>query len=190
MTIARADIAPRPTGSPERPAARPVSRVRHAASLAALAIALAGCGSTGAASPSATRSSATRTSAGAAFVAAASAICVNTDIQLGALATPGVATPSGDHATLVKLVAAEFPIDEAELRKLAAVRAPAGQRRAYAVALSDARDDVALLPKILVALRGSHKAALAAVTQESAAISDVAVAAMKTLNLPQCSRNL
>jgi L-aminopeptidase/D-esterase-like protein len=93
-------------------------------------MALAGCGSSGATGSSSTSSSATGRSAVAGFLAMASASCVNTDKQLGALATPGVATPSGDHATLVKLVAAEIPIDEAELRKLATVRAPAGQRRA------------------------------------------------------------
>jgi hypothetical protein len=152
-------------------------RKRVALALAGLALLLAGCGGE---------------SATAKFLARANAICMATDRQLGAL-TPGKAeggTPAALLARQASLVAKEVPIDESEVQTLARVEAPAGERLAFGDALAQARADVSLLPKIAAALRGTSKAALTSVTAQSAALSDIAVAAMKRLGLRQCARNL
>ena len=155
-----------------------MSRKRVAPAVACLALLLAGCGGV---------------SATAKFLARANATCVATNRQLGALTTPGkavVGTPAALLAKQAALVAKEVPIDESELHTLRTIEAPAGERGAYADALAQARADVSLLPKIAAALRGKSKTALTSITQQSSALSDIAVAAMKRLGLRQCARNL
>ncbi|MGA2757296.1 MAG: hypothetical protein ABSF58_08085 [Solirubrobacteraceae bacterium] len=155
-----------------------MSRIRVVLASACVAFLLAGCGGE---------------SATAKFLARANAICVATNRQLGALATPGkavVGTPAVLLAKQAALVAKEAPIDQSELQALRTVEAPAGERSAYADALAQARADVSLLPKIAAALRGKSNAALTSITQQSSALSDIAVAAMKRLGLRQCARNL
>lgn len=154
-----------------------MSRTLLAAAAAGLALALGGCGG-----PSVVP----------AFTARATAICRATDGKLGSLAAPQAgSTGSGSgSAALAKLVGEEIPIDEAEVRRLAALSAPSGLRVAFADAVAEAGSDVKLLVKVEAALRGHSQTALSAVTSQSGAASAIAVAGMKRLHLPVCARNL
>lgn len=142
----------------------------------ALGFAVAGCGA----------SSAENT----VFTRAANAVCSSTNDELGALAAPHALSGNHRNALIAKLVAREIPIDDAEVRKLGSLSPPRGERAAYTDAVAEARADIAALPKIVAALRANDSAALNSVTQQSGALSDIAVAAMRRLNLRQCARNL
>ncbi|MGA3362510.1 MAG: hypothetical protein ABSD82_10830 [Solirubrobacteraceae bacterium] len=155
-----------------------MARIRFAPAVAVLTFLLCGCGG-----PSAT----------ARFAAKVNALCASTNRQLGAIATPGKAVAGTPAALLAKqaaLVAAEVPIDEAEMRKRGSLNAPGSERPAYDDAVAEARSDVALLPTIEAALGGKSTAGLTAIKEQSSALSDIAVAGMKRLGLGQCARNL
>ena len=124
------------------------------------------------------------------FAAKVNAICAATDRQLGAIPTPVSTSARSRNATIAKLVTREIPIDETELRQLRALNPPASERTAFNDAVAEAGDDVGLLPKIVGALRSGNHATLDAITQQSGALSDVAVASMRRLGLRQCARNL
>jgi hypothetical protein len=142
----------------------------------ALGFAVAGCGSSGAENT--------------VFTRAVNAVCSSTNHKLGALAAPHALSGNHRNALIAKLVAEEIPIDDAEVRKLGSLRAPGGERAAYADAVAEARADIAALPRIVAALRSNDSARLNTVTQQSGALSDIAVAAMRRLKLRQCARNL
>lgn len=154
-----------------------MSRIGFVGTFAAVAL-LAGCGG-----PDAT----------AMFAAKATAICESTMDQLAALSTARkviVGTPAAIPAKEAALVAQEVPIDQAELRRLGALAAPASERNAYAAAVAEARDDVALPPLIADALRHGRSSELNLITQQSSALSAIAIVAMTKLGLHQCTRKL
>jgi hypothetical protein len=124
------------------------------------------------------------------FTAKVEAICASTNARLGALATPTEVSGKHRDEILAKLVSREIPIDESEIRKLGSLTAPDGEREPYADAVAEARDDVGALIKIAGALRSNNAAKLSSITEQSGALSDVAVAAMQRLHLNRCARNL
>jgi hypothetical protein len=152
-----------------------MSQVRFAGAIVGLALLVAGCGGA---------------SATAKFSARVNAICALTNRQLGALQAPGKAVAGSGNAGIERLVAKEIPIDDAEVDRLASLTAPAQERVAYKDAVAQARNDVALVPKILAAMRANNQTALDSITLESSALSDLAIAAMKRLDFRTCARNL
>jgi hypothetical protein len=117
-------------------------------------------------------------------------ICAAADRQLGALGTPPALSGKRRDEVLARLVAREIPIDKSEIRKLGSLNAPGAERAPYADAVAEARDDVGALAKIVAALRSGSAAKLDSITEQSGALSDIAVAAMKRLHLNSCARNL
>jgi hypothetical protein len=152
-----------------------MSRIPLATAVAGLAIFTAACGG-----PSAT----------AQFAAKVNAVCTMTNSRLGALQPPGKALAGTGQAAVTRLVAREIPIDDAEIAHLDGLKPPVSERSAYDDAVAQARDDIALLPKILAAMRANKQAELTSITEQSTALSDLAVAAMKRLGLRPCARNL
>jgi len=142
----------------------------------AVALVVAGCGGSG--------------NQTASFTAKVEAICAATNTRLGALETPIAVSGKRRDQLLSKLVLREIPIDESEIRKLGSLTAPGSEREPYADAVAEARDDVGALSKIAAALRSDDAAKLSSITEQSGALSDVAVAAMQRLHLSPCARNL
>jgi hypothetical protein len=124
------------------------------------------------------------------FTGKVEAICAATDRQLGGLGTPPAVSGRRRDEVLARLVSREIPIDESEIRKLGSLTAPGSERAPFADAVAEARDDVGALAKIVAALRSDNAARLDSITEQSGALSDVAVAAMKRLHLSTCARNL
>lgn len=153
-----------------------MSKRRTTGAVAALALLLAGCGSS---SDAATK-----------FAAKVSAICAATDRRLGTLTAPIASTPSDHNRALAGLVAKEIPIDNAEVAALERLKAPGSERVPYADAVAQARNDIALLPKIAKAMRSGNHQALTSITEQSSLLSQLAIASMRRLHLRSCARNL
>jgi hypothetical protein len=126
----------------------------------------------------------------ASFNGKVQAICAATDRRLGALGTPPAVSGKRRDEVLARLVSREIPIDEAEIRKLGSLKAPGAEHAPYADAVAEAGDDVGALAKIVAALRSNNAEKLNSITEQSGALSDIAVAAMKRLHLGTCARNL
>jgi hypothetical protein len=138
------------------------------AALAALALLLAGCGSS-APTPH--------------FAAIADTICANADGEIGALPAA-----RGSLRSLARAARRELPIVRVELTQLAALTAPAGEKTQFASALSSTRVEVALVAKLIAAVRAHEPSRIATLALHASAVDSRAKTAMTSLGLTACAR--
>jgi erythromycin esterase-like protein len=138
--------------------------------LAALAIALAGCGGT---SNRPTPQ----------FAAIANAICVNADREVEAL--PAVRRSLGSLAAAARR---EIPIVRTELTQLSALAAPPGQAARFAAALATTRRQVSLVAGLVAAVRSANGSRVVTLALASHEADKRAKTEMRALGLGACAR--
>jgi hypothetical protein len=143
--------------------------LRAGASLAALAVALAGCGGTTNATPE--------------FSAIANTICANADAQI-------VALPA-ERRSLVSLARSaqrELPIVRSELLQLSELTAPASKATEYASALANERRELVLITRLIKAVHARNAALIATVALAADEADSQAKTALTSLGLGACAR--
>jgi hypothetical protein len=146
-----------------------MSLARPAATIAVVALLLAGCGGS---------SSAQRP-----FAPTANAICAKTSEALRKVPAIG-----GTH--LVLDVSEQLPIYQQQLDQLTALKAPAGKASAYAKALKGARTDVGLLHQLYSAAKARNSKQVHAIAVQGSSVYSAAAAEMRGIGLTRCATSL
>lgn len=145
-----------------------ISQFRRRLPVLAVALVVAGCGSSRATSK---------------FVAQANAICTKADKQIEAIAPPEAAI-----SAYVAAAREEVPIVQAEISRLATLKPPSGERVPFAQAIADARDDVSLAGELISALKDGDEAKLGAILERSKQIDANTRTETALLGVKDCGR--
>jgi hypothetical protein len=148
-----------------------VTRVRFAAAIAVVGLAVAGCGG----SNSSKRS----------FASTASAICAKASKSLALAPAIG-----GTLAKVALDVTDQLPIYEKQLAQLSALKAPASEASTYAKALSGARTDVMLLHQLYRAARAGNNTKVHDIAVDGGSAYSAAATAMRSIGLTRCASSL
>jgi hypothetical protein len=139
-----------------------------AATIAGVALLLAGCGGSSPQRP---------------FGPTANAICAKTSNALRSVPAIG-----GTH--LVLDVSDQLPIYQKQLDQLSALKAPAGKASAYAKALAGARTDVALLHRLYTAAVARDAKSVHALAVQGSSVYKAASGEMSGIGLTRCAGSL
>jgi hypothetical protein len=146
-----------------------MSLARPAATIAVVALLLAGCGgSSGPKRP---------------FAPTANAICAKTSQAL--VKVPAI---GGTHLALD--VSDQLPIYQKQLDQLSALKAPAGEASAYAKALAGASADVVLLHQLYSAAKARDAKSVHAIAVRGSSAYSAAAAEMRGIGLTRCATSL
>jgi hypothetical protein len=146
--------------------------VKHAArgAITALAVVLAGCGGA---------------SATPHFQTAADTICANANRLIEAL--PPVAGTLGSEAAGAQ---AELPIVSVEYNQLARLTAPGSEATQFAQALAADKQEVALLPKLVLAVRAFNTTQVGNLAVRGETLVAQATSSMGAIGLVECAREV